>query len=276
MASLVLTQRGALPGPLDGSVIRPDRLAGLSLADIGRLSLTLDDGRTVALAGIFAASGEPSDTVHIAGDLHQLRRLGAGMESGTLLVEGSVGDGLGERMRGGRIEVSADAGDDAGREMAGGTILIRGSAGARTGSAMPGAKRGITGGAIVIFGDAGPGTGAFMRRGLIAVAGHAGPDTARTAIAGTVVVGGDVGPNPGRFNKRGTIVALGSVTPPVTYRYACTYHPPVIGVMLGYLRATYGFPVTGDHIRGLYRRFSGDLGDAGKGEILHWTGETGD
>jgi hypothetical protein len=42
-------------------------------------------------------------------------------------------------------------------------------------------------------------------------------------------------------------------------------------LILGRLRARYGLPVEQRHLTGLYRRYSGDLADLGKGEILVWT-----
>jgi hypothetical protein len=77
----------------------------------------------------------------------------------------------------------------------------------------------------------------------------------------------------GLWSKRGSIVALGPVTVPSTYRYACTYQPPHLRVTLTRLRTRYALPVGQRHLTGLYRRYSGDLADLGKGEILAWTAE---
>lgn len=254
MSGLVLTARQAPPRGTDLSALGPDRLAGLSPADVARLALPLDGGGTVAAGDLFTVAGDVGDAVRLVGDLAPARGIGRGMRSGTLVVEG-------------------DAGDDTGLEMAGGTLVVHGSAGARTGAASPGAKRGMTGGEIVVLGAAGDFTGACMRRGLIAVAGGTGAGTAEAAIAGTVVVGGATGPHPGRWNKRGSLVALGTIAPSPTYAYACTYRPPAVAVLLRRLAAAHRFPVTAAQVAGRYRRFAGDLAESGKGEILHWTGE---
>jgi hypothetical protein len=37
------------------------------------------------------------------------------------------------------------------------------------------------------------------------------------------------------------------------------------------LRSAYGLPVRPRHINGFYRRYSGDMAELGKGEILAWT-----
>ena len=61
------------------------------------------------------------------------------------------------------------------------------------------------------------------------------------------------------------------MTVPATYRYACTYQPVHLRLMLSRLKTRYGLPVEGRHLTGFYRRYSGDLAELGKGEILAWT-----
>jgi hypothetical protein len=68
-------------------------------------------------------------------------------------------------------------------------------------------------------------------------------------------------------------VALGAVKIPITYRYACTYQPAHLRVMLRRLRTRYSLPLEEWHLAGLYRRYSGDLADIGRGEILAWSAE---
>ncbi len=82
---------------------------------------------------------------------------------------------------------------------------------------------------------------------------------------------GALGAAAGLWSKRGTIVALGDVAIPPTYRYACTYQPTHLRVVLTRLRTVYGLPVDERHLSGHYRRYSGDLAELGKGEILAWT-----
>ncbi len=67
-----------------------------------------------------------------------------------------------------------------------------------------------------------------------------------------------------------------SLTPidrPGTFRYACTYRPPHVGLLLRYLRGRAGVPVADRYVTGKYERYSGDLAELGKGEILQWAGE---
>jgi formylmethanofuran dehydrogenase subunit C len=131
----------------------------------------------------------------------------------------------------------------------------------------------MTGGELIVGGSAGPEAGALMRRGLVVIAGGAGSHAGAGMIAGTVLVFGSIGTAAGLWSKRGSIVALDGVTVPPTYRYACTYQPVHLRLTLTRLRARYALPVQERHLTGFYRRYSGDLADLGKGEILAWTAE---
>jgi formylmethanofuran dehydrogenase subunit C len=110
-----------------------------------------------------------------------------------------------------------------------------------------------------------------MRRGIIVIAGRAGDQAGLGMIAGNVVVFGATGAEPGLGSKRGSVVALGPITPPPTYYYACTYQPVHLRLLLTRLRLRYGLPVRPRHLNGFYRRYSGDMAELGKGEILAWT-----
>jgi formylmethanofuran dehydrogenase subunit C len=267
---IVLTLRAKPNGPVDASSLAPGGWGELAAGDIARLMLRVEGTGAVALGDVFAVSGERSNRLRVVGDLSMVEGLGTSLDGGELLIEGNVGPRVGARMKSGRITVTGNAGWGAGLEMAGGTLDLGGNAGPRSGGAPLGAKRGMTGGELIVRGSAGPEAGSGMRRGLVAIVGDAGEGTGRATIAGTVVVFGAVGPNPGQWSKRGTVVALGSVTPPATYRYACSYSPQYLSLLLRHLRDR-RLPVTTDHLTGSYRRYSGDLAELGAGEILAWT-----
>jgi formylmethanofuran dehydrogenase subunit C len=238
---------------LVADVVAPDRFATLSAKAIAALPV-LHGGRRAALGDFFHVRGERSATLRIEGDLGRVEGIGTAMAGGELVVAGSVGRDLGLAMAGGRIDVGGNAGDNAG-------------------GARPGAAHGMTGGEIVIRGTAGALAGAGMRRGIVVVTGDAGPGAGRGMIAGTVVVGGRAALGAGRFLKRGTIVGLGGVARPATFRYACTYRPPHVRLLLRYLRQRYGLTIADRHVTGRYARYAGDLAELGKGEILEWVAE---
>jgi formylmethanofuran dehydrogenase subunit C len=265
---VTLSLREPLARALDADAIAADRFATLSAQEISALQLW--DGReAVAIGDVFAVSGERSQTIVLEGDLAKLRGVGSMMSAGTLEISGNIGNAVGARMQGGTIAVQGSAGDDAGSAMSGGSLVIEGNAGDRVGGALQGASKGMTGGHIIVRGNAGREAGARMRRGTLCCA-SVGADAGLGMIAGNIIVAGAIGDGVGAGNKRGSIVALGGVRVPPTYAYACTYRPPHLALMLRFLRARFALAVDDAHLHGLYRRYSGDLAEIGKGEILEW------
>jgi formylmethanofuran dehydrogenase subunit C len=265
---ITLSLRAPLAHPISASAIAPDRFAALSSQEIAALELW--DGRNaVALGDVFTVSGERAMSVVLEGELAQLHEVGTMMAAGSLEIKSSIGNTLGARMSGGTITVQGSAGNDAGSAMGGGSIAIDGNAGDRVGGALPGASKGMTGGDIVVRGSAGREAGARMRRGTL-YCGSVGDNAGIGMIAGNLIVAGAIGSSVGNGNKRGSIVALEGVHVPPTYAYACTYRPPHIPLMLLSLRARFGIVVDDAHLHGLYKRYSGDLAEIGKGEILEW------
>lgn len=270
--AVTLTLRGAPDGPLDLEGITPDRLASLGAAEIAALRVWAG-ARATPLGEHFDVAGGRAAVLRLVGATARLDGVGAGMAGGTLVVDGDLGRRAGAGMAGGTLEVRGAVGDDAGAGMAGGVLRVDGSAGDRLGAAPPGAAKGMRGGEIVVRGPAGADAGARVRRGLIVVGGDCGPGAARAAIAGTLVVLGRVGAGAGVQSKRGSVVAVGAVDVPPTYRYACTYRPPHLRLTFTHLRRAHGLAVDARVLDGRWRRYTGDAGVPGRGEILAWTEE---
>ena len=264
--TLELTLREAPVAPLNADALGPDRLAGLSRADIERLELFYGNRRST-VGELFDVSGAGEEDVRVAGDLARVTHLGAGMSRGRLTVAGDAGAHAGAGMSDGELVVEGDAGDWAGAEMHGGRLVVRGSAGRRLGGAYAGTRAGMQGGEIFVHGDAGDEAGAGLRRGLIAVAGRVGAAAGLSALAGTIVAFGAVGAHPGAGMRRASIVAMTAPTLLPTYASACTYRPPFLRLCLRRLRAL-GLPVTDEQIEGFYTRWSGDSVELRRGEIL--------
>jgi len=264
--TLTLTLREAPAAPLRAEALCPDRLAGLSRAEIERLELW-HGNRRATLGELFAVSGAGAQDVRVVGDLGRVACLGAGMTGGRLTVAGNAGPHAGAGMGDGELIVEGDAGDWAGAEMRGGRLVVRGSAGRQLGGAYAGARAGMRGGEILVHGDAGEEAGAGLRRGLIAVAGRAGPATGLSALAGTIIAFGALGAHPGAGMRRASIVAMTAATLLPTYARACTYRPPFLRLCLRRLRAL-GLPVSDEQIEGRYTRWSGDGVELRRGEIL--------
>jgi formylmethanofuran dehydrogenase subunit C len=240
--------------PLDFGAVLTGAWTGLAPAELGRRPVGVAAIGRRLLGDVCEVTGTADGTIRFTGNLRHVARLGAGLTEGTVLVEGDVGD-------------------EVGLGLAGGSLTVRGDAGARAGAAAPEARRGMTGGELVIHGSAGEGAGALMRRGFLAVGGDLARHAGAGMLAGTIVALGTIGPAAGLWSKRGSIVALGAVTVPSTYRYACTYRPIHLRVMLTRLGTRFGLPIEARHLTGAYRRYSGDFADLGKGEILAWTAE---
>ena len=250
---LVAQLKAPLPERGDFGEILVQPWAALPAREMAERPVYLERQGRVPLGDLFDITGEPNGHIRFVGDLQNADRLGAGLSEGEVLVEGSVGR-------------------EAGLSLAGGSLDIKGSAGPRAGAAPLGYKRGMTGGELIVRGSAGPEAGTAMRRGLLVIAKNAGERTGLGMIAGTVVVFGTAGRETGLWSKRGSVVALGKITPPLTYSYACTYQPIVLRLMLTRLSAKYGLSVKRKHLTGSYRRYSGDMAELGKGEILEWVG----
>lgn len=246
----------SLKAPLDQRADCRELLAGswssLSTRELAQRPIYLQRDGEVVVGDVFELKGEPNGSIRFVGNLELADRLAAGLIEGQVVVEGNVGN-------------------EAGLALAGGTLDILGDSGPRTGAAPLGYKRGMTGGELIVRGSAGDEAGSGMRRGLIVIVGRAGTQAGLGMIAGSVVVFGTAGSDSGLWSKRGTVVALGSITPPPTYSYACTYQPPHLRLLLSRLKATYALPVRPRHLTGFYRRYSGDMAELGKGEILAWS-----
>jgi formylmethanofuran dehydrogenase subunit C len=244
--------RVPLPQRADLSEALMEGWTSASAREIAERPVYLERDGRVPLGELFEIRGEPEGRIRFVGDLEHADRIAAGLKQGEVVVEGSVGR-------------------EAGLAMAGGSLDISGNAGPRAGAAHAGHKRGMTGGELIVRGSAGSETGAGMRRGLLVIAKSAGDRTGLGMIAGSVVVFGAAGAETGLWSKRGSIIALGQITPPATYAYACTYQPVHLRLMLRRLQVKYGVSVRRRHLTGFYRRYSGDLAELGKGEILQWT-----
>jgi formylmethanofuran dehydrogenase subunit C len=262
---VTLTLRTPLEEPLEVEGVTGDRCATLAEVDIARLPVWLGS-HGASVGDFFDVRGGRSSSLRFEGALERVDALAAGNASGDVMVMGAAGSRVAAGMTGGRVEIHGAVGHDAGAAMAGGALLVHGDAGDRLGSALPGAARGMTGGEIVVRGSAGAETASLLRRGLVVVGGSVGPHAGRAMIAGTLVALGDIVGLPGRGNKRGSIVACGRVEVPSTYQYACSYEPLYLRLLLRYLAGRYGLAV--DAGTGPWRRYCGDAGQPGKGEIL--------
>jgi formylmethanofuran dehydrogenase subunit C len=266
---ITLRPRAPFSVPVEAEAIGPDAMRGQSRAAIERLTVVQGNAE-VRLGEFFTVAGEPGDSIRLEGDCSRVKYIGRAMTGGRVEIEGDAGMHLGAEMRGGEIRVRGNVGDWAGAEMRGGVLRVEGDAGHLAGAAYRGSEKGMRGGLLLVTGDVGNEAGCAMRRGLIVVGGKAGDFTGVMMIAGSIIVLGELGIRAGAAMKRGTIITYGSPALLPTFRYDCTYRPAWVEIYLRQL-ARYGLAVPEAARGGQYRRYSGDLTELGKGEILAWT-----
>jgi formylmethanofuran dehydrogenase subunit C len=266
--------------PLEAEAITPDRFSGLSETQIADVPI-MHGNRSAKLGDFFRVTPSPTlppsassgqalqveGEVVLEGDLSRVKRIGEGMTQGRITIKGNVGMHLGAGMSGGQIIVEGDAGDWVGAEMQGGRIVVKGDAGHLVGSAYRGSRKGMLGGEIVVHGNAGAEVGNGMRRGLIAVGGDSGDFTGVNMLAGTIIVLGEMGWRSGAGMRRGSIISMRAARILPTFNFDCVYRPTFLRLYLRHLRAL-GLPIDDAFIAGRYRRWSGDMVDLGRGEIL--------
>lgn len=265
MGAFVFTLREAPPERVDLSALVPERLAALTAGEVERLVIGGGRRRPIHVGDLFGVAPGPDESVVIEGGHERLDRIGAGLGGGLIRVEGDVGQRLGEGMLAGTIRVFGHAGPLAGAGMAGGTLRIAGNAGDRVGGALDGRISGMRGGLIAIGGAAGDRVGDRMRRGTI-VARTAGAFAGARMIAGTIVAG-SVGRQPGFLMRRGSLV-VGTVEggPLPTFLDCGALELSFLG-LLGRSLANLDLPWQ-PHVPPIVRRFQGDQGSLGKGELL--------
>ncbi len=241
---------------------------GIDAAEIARRPLWLGNRQIPAGELFEIRAGDPGRVV-IANACDRLDRIGAGMASGEILVEGDCGAYLGEGMTGGRIRVSGDVDAYAGTGMAGGHIQVCGHAGDFAGGAIPGERRGMRGGTLLIGGDCGDRAGDRMRRGLLLVSGRAGAYCGSRMLAGTLACLGATGPGTGHGMRRGTVLLHHEPQGlPPTFNDSGTLS---LGFLVLLLRELVALdPAFGalEPARRPVHRYVGDLACQGLGEIL--------
>lgn len=266
MSVLSFRLKGPLTGRIDASPLLPHRLAELDVAEIAALPLRLGRGH-VAVGDLFELAGSPGDAIELEGD-ERLDFVGAGLTAGTIRVAGPVGHRAGTGMSGGTLVVEGTAGLAAGAAMRGGVLFIEGHAGDGLGGALPGERTGMTGGRILVQGRCGDRVGERMRRGLIAVGGDAGAYAALHMNAGSLLIGGKPGTAIGHGMRNGTILFRGEVEPLPGFADCGLNQLPFLSLLDNHLSELDGVPPTCRGLTGRARRWLGDRGFGGRGELL--------
>lgn len=270
--TLTLRLRSAPQFRLDLSSLTPEQVAGRGADAVARLPLR-HGRRACSVGDWFDVRGAGGARLVIEGDGGALDRIGAGMTAGELRVEGNAGAYLGFGLRGGSIEVSGSADAYAACQMAGGTLRIGGGAGDFLGAALPGEHKGMRGGTVIVSGSVGARAGDHMRRGLVLVEGDCGDYCGARMQGGTLAILGKAGLRPGYAMRRGTLIFAGAAPAPGASFNDAGELP--LGFLVLVLRSWRGLPSRFAQLERpstRVRRWVGDLGFGGQGELIHWPG----
>jgi formylmethanofuran dehydrogenase subunit C len=244
--------------PIDADCISPDTFAEKSVSDIALLQVW-EGNRKRTLGDLFkieqtSDTSSEEATIRIFGDVSKVRRIGAKMSMGKILIEGDAGMRLGEEMKGGKITLTGNADSWTGFMMKNGTIEIKGDAGDYIGTAYRGSTEGMGGGEIIIHGNAGSEVGCFMKKGIIKIYGNVGHFAGMHMRNGTILVQGNSEGRAGAEMTNGKIVV-------------CGYIPSILPTFtIDSIRPN--VKLDGEKIEGPFYRFTGDLADHGDGKLF--------
>lgn len=256
---------------LDLRGVLPSRLLPMSLEEAAKVTVW-EGNQRVQLGELFDVEIETrrEDTLRIIGDLSKVDNVGAGLDGGTLFVQGTVGNHAAQEMREGSLYIHGHVGNNLAEGMKSGFLKVLGNVGDRVGGPLPGENRGMAGGNVFILGSAGSEVGHRMRRGTIAITNDCGDYVGYEMLAGTIFVGGKAGANAGLMMRRGTIILHGNQRRDLMagFVHACRFKP----AMMPLLARDFSRQEVPEVARLIsqqdYDLFHGDAVQMGRGEIL--------
>jgi formylmethanofuran dehydrogenase subunit C len=241
--------------PVMAECINPDVFQGKSVDEIVQLTVW-EGNKQKKLGDLFKIEQTPAETpsIVINGNVEEVRRIGSGMKSGEIVINGNAGMHLGEKMAGGKIIVNGDAEGWAGSDMKNGLLEIMGNAGPYLASPYRGSSTGMRGGKIVVHGNVGTDAAVFLKGGTIKIIGDAGPFMGFRMCDGTIHIEKNCGTRVGACMTGGKIVVSGvleEVLPTFT---------------IDSVKAKVKIE-EGDSATGPFYVFIGDLAESGNGKL---------
>ena len=253
---------------LDLSPLVPNRLAGKTLSQINKIKLVYGKEQ-IRLEELFTVKGKNNGHIAFQDGCKQFIGIGRSMTSGSIRVNGTVGDFAGQNLQNGYIIINGDAGSWVGNKMSGGRIDINGNTGGYVGAGSPGDTFGMNNGLINIRGNTGDRSGDRMRRGLIIVQGKAGNYCGSRMHAGTIIVLGRVGDYPGNGMRRGSLILAKKPSHiSATFKSCGDLKMQFLRLLFTQLAALDEEFAIFDKYGPEAHRFTGDVARNGKGELL--------
>ncbi len=253
---VVLTPLRKFQFPIHAECINPDVLKGQSVKNIAALTVW-EGNRKKKLGDLFKIeenSAELSDII-INGDVTEVRRVGQGMKSGEIVINGNAGMHLGEKMAGGKITINGNASGWTGSSMKKGLIEIHGDASDYLASPYRGSTDGMRGGTIIVDGNVGSDSGCYLRGGTIIINGTAGPFLGFHMSKGVIYLAKDAESRLGASMTGGKIVVSGVVN-----ELMPTF---TVDGIKGKVKITDNFKAEGS-----FYVFLGDLAEHGTGKLF--------
>ncbi|MGH8751634.1 MAG: formylmethanofuran dehydrogenase subunit C [Burkholderiales bacterium] len=268
MSALVFALKEIPRQRVDLSPLTPDLLLSKNINEINMLELH-SGNRKIRVTDLFELSGGDARNIIFKKSCEKFDRIGQGMSSGSIEVEGDCGAYLGLGMKNGALGVRGNTGIFAASGMSGGVLHIRGNTGDFLAAALPGDRHGMKGGLVIVSGNAGDRTGDHMRRGALLIEGNAGDYCASRMLAGTIAVLGTVGKLAGFGMQRGTLLLSGIPDLPATFNDCGVHDLNYLPLLIkSWQPLDSKFAQLAPRAR--VRRYLGDAGNGGKGEILVW------
>jgi len=236
--------------PIEADTVNPDNFAGKTENEVKAVQVWYGN-RQCPLCDLFNVKVEGEDSAEntkivINCDVSRVKRIGQGMSTGEIEINGNVDMHCGSNMKGGKITVNGDADSWLGCEMKGGEIVLNGNASYYVGAGYRGEACGMKGGKITINGNAKDYLGEHMCGGEILVQGNVGLLPAISNNGGKIIIEGSAS-MPAVEMKNGTVVIKGEVSD---------------------LLPSYKEEGT-EEVEGVtYRKFLGDVNVGGKGVLF--------
>jgi formylmethanofuran dehydrogenase subunit C len=209
---IVLTPLKKFTFPVQAECINPDVFQGKNMSEIADLPV-YEGNKPKKLSELFKIEESPAETpnILIEGDAGQVRRIGLGMKTGEIVINGNAGMHLGEKMAGGKITVNGDTGGWTGSDMKKGLIEIHGNAGDYLASPYRGSSTGMKGGKIIVDGNVGSDSACYLHGGLIKIKGNSGAFLGFHMSDGIIQVQNNSASRIGACMTGGKIVVLGQL-----------------------------------------------------------------
>lgn len=245
--------------PIVAECICPDVFQGKKAHEIGELKVW-EGNKQGKLGELFkieeAEATVPIEnaSIKINGDVDKVRRIGAKMRSGNIIINGDVGMHLGEEMTDGKITVNGNTDAWTGSMMKGGTIDVHGSTGDYLAAPYRGSTKGMHGGTIIVHGNTGNEAGAYMKKGIVKIRGNAGQFVGIRMHDGVIYVQGDCDERAGACMTDGKII-IGGKLQSILPTFTVESIKPRVKID------------ENETAQGPFYLFLGDLAEGGKGKV---------